>query len=211
MITTAKVYRYLNPICHPNKKNQKSQTIDSEKRNNFFVNIGPSFAKKIEKPYDGNTSCWLFWYKAGPKRRSEVRNKATCWEKVTQTANCSATKIYKKLLHTTDQKRGRRCSSAREQRIWFNDLTTTKTSANNDLQDLTANCVSKNQRFVVTIVYKARQMDILTFRNFHLEHLFVMTPKNNHILCRDLNIDFSKNDLKKQNFLREIGSLNLYL
>ena len=38
-----------------------------------------------------------------------------------------------------------------------------------------------------------------------------MGPKNNHILSGDLFIDFSKNDKKTENFLREIGSLNLYL
>ena len=31
-----------------------TNTIDSETLNNFFINIGPSLAKKIEKPYDGN-------------------------------------------------------------------------------------------------------------------------------------------------------------
>ena len=90
-------------------------------------------------------------------------------------------------------------------------LTTIKTSASNDIQVLTANCVSKNQYFVVTIVYKAPQTDILTFQNFPLEHLFAMGPKNNHILCGDLNIDFSKYNKKTENFLREIGSLSLYL
>ena len=38
-----------------------------------------------------------------------------------------------------------------------------------------------------------------------------MGPKTNHILRGDLNIDFSKNDKKTKIFLREIGSLNLYL
>ena len=49
-------YRYLNQICHPNKKTKSeiTNTIDSETLNNFFINIGPSLAKKIEKPYDGN-------------------------------------------------------------------------------------------------------------------------------------------------------------
>ena len=61
-------------------------------------------------------------------------------------------------------------------------ITTIKTSANNDIQVLTANCVWKNWCFVVTIVYKAPQTDILTFQNFLLEHLVVVGPKNNHIL-----------------------------
>ena len=47
-------------------------------------------------------------------------------------------------------------------------LTTIKTSASNDIQVLTANFLSKNQCFVVTIVYKAPQTDILTFQNFLL-------------------------------------------
>ena len=73
-------------------------------------------------------------------------------------------------------------------------LTTIKTTASNDTQVLAANCVSKNQCFVVTIVYKAPQTDILTLQIFLREHLFVMGPKNNHILCGHINIDFSKND-----------------
>ena len=32
-----------------------ANTIDSETLNNLFLNIGPSIAKKIVKPYDGNT------------------------------------------------------------------------------------------------------------------------------------------------------------
>ena len=42
-------------------------------------------------------------------------------------------------------------------------LTTINTSASNDIKVLTANYVSKNQCFEVTIVYKAPQTDILTF------------------------------------------------
>ena len=75
-------------------------------------------------------------------------------------------------------------------------LATIKTSASNDMQVLTANCVSKNQCFVVTIVYKAPQTDILTFQNFLLEHRSAMGAKTNPILYGDLNIDFSKNDKK---------------
>ena len=90
-------------------------------------------------------------------------------------------------------------------------LTTIKTSASNDIQVLTANCASKNQCFVVSIVYKASQMDILTFQNFLLEHFLAIWPKNNHILCEDLNIYFSKNYEKTGIFLRELGFLKIYL
>ena len=79
-------------------------------------------------------------------------------------------------------------------------LTTIKTSASNDIQVLTANCVSKYECFVVTIVYKAPQTDKLTFQNFLLEHLFAMGPKNNHIFCGELNIDFSKYNKKNRKF-----------
>ena len=111
------------------------------------------------------------------------------------------------MLHATDQKKGRGVALLASKE---NQLTTIKTSASNDIQVLTANCLSKNQCFVVTIVYKAPQTDILTIQNFLLGHFFVMGLKDNHILCGDLNKDFSKND-KTENFLREIGSLNLYL
>ena len=90
-------------------------------------------------------------------------------------------------------------------------LTTIKTSGSNDIQVLTAHCVSKNRCFVVSIVYKDPKTDILSFQNFLLEHLFAMGPKNNHIICGDLIIDFSKNDKKTENFLEEFGFLNLYL
>ena len=49
-------YGYLNQTCHPNTKRKLeiTNTIDTETLNNFFVNIGPSLSKKIEKPYNGN-------------------------------------------------------------------------------------------------------------------------------------------------------------
>ena len=56
----------------------------------------------------------------------------------------------------------------------------------------------KKSVFVVSIVYKAQKTDILSFQNFLMEHLFAMGPKNNHILCGDLIIDFSKNDKKNR-------------
>ena len=56
MIPTAKVFIRINQICHPNTKRKSEITniIDSKTRKNFFVNIGPSVARKIEKPYIGN-------------------------------------------------------------------------------------------------------------------------------------------------------------
>ena len=92
-------------------------------------------------------------------------------------------------------------------------LTKIKTSASNDIQVLTANCLSKNQCFVVTIVYKAPQTDILIFQNFLFGTFFCHgTKRQSHFMWGHFprNIDFSKND-KTENFLREIGSLNLYL
>ena len=48
-------YRHPNQIFHPNpkRKSEITNTIDSETLKNFFVNIGPSLSKKIEKPYNG--------------------------------------------------------------------------------------------------------------------------------------------------------------
>ena len=77
--------RYLNQICHPNTKRnlEITNTIDSATLNIFFVNIGPSLATKIEKPYNGNMINRVVdsFFETGPKQRSEVQNKAACWEK----------------------------------------------------------------------------------------------------------------------------------
>ena len=57
MIPKAKVFIdiWLKFAIRVQKKSKITNTIDSGTLNNFFVNIGFSIAKKIEKLYDGNT------------------------------------------------------------------------------------------------------------------------------------------------------------
>ena len=84
------------------------------------------------------------------------------------------------MLHATDQKKGRGVALLASKE---HQLTTIKTAASNDIQVLTANCLSKNQCFVVTIVYKAPQTDILTIQNFLLGHFFCDgTKRQSHFM-----------------------------
>ena len=73
-------YRYLNQICHSiTKRKEISSTIDSETFNNFFVNIGPSPAKKIEKPYNGKMiNRVVHSFVLRPVQKDEVKCEATC-------------------------------------------------------------------------------------------------------------------------------------
>ena len=115
------------------KKNQKSQTIDSETRNNFFVNIGPSFAKKIEKPYDGNTiNQAIDSFGMKPVQNDEVRfeKKQLVGKRLLKQPIVLQRKFTKNCNIQPTKKGGGGVALLASKEY---DLTTTKTSANNDL------------------------------------------------------------------------------